>query len=91
MKKIRHTYDSITLTICFCTAAMVCGLLSFAIVMSDFPAEPGIAGIDMIVAKIGALILPGGATIAFVIVACAALADGRRTINSPSDLDSLMD
>jgi len=78
-KKIRHTFDSIELAICFCTAAMVCGLLTVTLAMTGFPAEPGVAttGIDMIVAKITGLILPGGATVGFVFLAFFALADGR--------------
>ena len=71
MKKIRHTYDSIVLAVCFCAVAMVCGLLAVAIATSDISLGP--TAIDTIFAST----LFGGISVILIFLAFYALADGR--------------
>lgn len=89
-KKVRHTFDSIVLAICFCSAAMVCALLTAYGATADL-SSPGTTAEDATTLNVFGITAGSTLTIIFILLACAALADGRRTINSPSDLESLMD
>lgn len=86
-KNVRYMPGSIALAIFLCAIAMLFGLLTFVFAMGVI-SEPNVTKADVMAISATA---SGLITTMFVFLAFCALADGRRTINSPPDSESLVD